>query len=60
MNEPPFCTNTLSLIIMGGIENIRILGVNKEINRTIMGGVNSLRSFLTCGALNPAGDQGDA
>ena len=43
MNELTFQYKYIIINHYGGIENIRILGANKEINRTIMGGINYLR-----------------
>jgi hypothetical protein len=43
MNEIAFQHKYVIINHCGGIENIRILGVNKEINRTIMGGIQYLR-----------------
>jgi hypothetical protein len=43
MNEFTFQYKYIIMNHYGGIENIRILGVNKEINRTIMGAINYLR-----------------
>jgi uncharacterized protein DUF6933 len=43
MNEFAFQYKHVIIDHYGGIENIRILGVNKEINRIIMGGIKYLR-----------------
>ncbi len=43
MNELTFQYKYIIINHYGGIENVRILGVNKEINRTIMGGIKYLR-----------------
>jgi hypothetical protein len=43
MNEFTFQYKHVIINHYGGIENIRILGVNKEINRIIMGGINYLK-----------------
>jgi Domain of unknown function (DUF6933) len=43
MNELTFQYKYIIINHFGGIENIRMLGVNKEINRTIMGGIKYLR-----------------
>src|SRR5208283_1902044 len=43
MNELTFQCKFIIINHFGGMENIRVLGVNKEINRTIMGGINYLR-----------------
>ena len=42
MNELTFQYKYLIINRYEGIENVRILAVNKEINRTIMGGINYL------------------
>jgi hypothetical protein len=42
MNELTFQYKYVIMSHYGGIENIRILGVNREINRIIMGGINYL------------------
>jgi len=53
MNELAFQYQNVIVKHFGGLESISILGVNKEINRTIMGGIKylhpieALREFLT-------------
>jgi hypothetical protein len=42
MNEFTFQYKYVIMNHYGGLENVRILAVNKEINRTIMGGINYL------------------
>jgi len=46
MNEITFQYKYVIMNYHGDIEHIRVLELNKEINRTIMGGINYLRPIL--------------